>query len=88
MTTSLMASSHSKPKIAFTFLGKSGLKVSNICLGTVTFGKRNDSQVRFDLTFSKQMFIYVFLSCPVTIWPFPTYNGSAAVDFENIQAKI
>lgn len=27
-------------KVRYNFLGKSGLKVSNICLGTMTFGKR------------------------------------------------
>ncbi|XP_060083194.1 1-deoxyxylulose-5-phosphate synthase YajO-like [Ylistrum balloti] len=29
------------PQVAYRFLGKSGLKVSNICLGTMTFGKNS-----------------------------------------------
>ncbi|OWF36722.1 uncharacterized protein LOC110441240 [Mizuhopecten yessoensis] len=28
-----------EPKVVYRFLGKSGLRVSNICLGTMTFGK-------------------------------------------------
>jgi len=27
------------PKAEYNFLGKSGIKVSNICLGAMTFGK-------------------------------------------------
>ncbi|GFS26599.1 voltage-gated potassium channel subunit beta-1 [Elysia marginata] len=34
----------SKPK--YNFLGKSGLKVSNICLGTMTFGKMEQGPPR------------------------------------------
>lgn len=30
----------STPQVTYTHLGKSGLKVSNICLGTMTFGKQ------------------------------------------------
>ena len=36
-----MAAQH----VDYNFLGKSGLKVSNIALGTMTFGKDDKSQV-------------------------------------------
>ena len=49
-------------KVEYNFLGKSGLKVSNIALGTMTFGKDDKSQVGYIF------FSYVFLCAkyPVT----------------------
>ena len=34
-----MAAIPEDSKVKYNFLGKSGLKVSNICLGTMTFGE-------------------------------------------------
>ena len=34
-----MAEIPEESKVQYNFLGKSGLKVSNLCLGTMTFGE-------------------------------------------------
>ncbi|KAK3750660.1 hypothetical protein RRG08_005512 [Elysia crispata] len=39
-----MAEIAEESKVKYTFLGKSGLKVSNICLGTMTFGENNNGR--------------------------------------------
>lgn len=31
--------------VEYTHVGKSGLKVSNVCLGTMTFGKNDDHPI-------------------------------------------
>lgn len=35
--------------VEYNFLGNSGLKVSNICLGTMTFGKTSDAAGPFGI---------------------------------------
>ena len=48
--------------VKYNYLGKSGLKVSNICLGTMTFG---DSPVRFllllknDLQYNENVIMFI-----------------------------
>ena len=44
-----MANIPEESKVKYTFLGKSGLKVSNICLGTLTFGETPVSYKWIDL---------------------------------------
>ena len=40
-----MASTEDKCFVEYNHVGKSGLKVSNICLGTMTFGRVDNSPV-------------------------------------------
>jgi len=35
----------SEKKVEYNFLGNSGLKVSNICLGAMTFGKTDENEM-------------------------------------------
>ena len=42
-----------KSSVEYNFLGNSGLKVSNICLGTMTFGTMTDGPMAMVSVFSK-----------------------------------
>ena len=33
----------------YNYIGKSGLRVSNICMGTMTFGKKCDKKISFEI---------------------------------------
>lgn len=40
-----MAATKEGCSVEYTHVGKSGLKVSNVCLGTMTFGRKEDHAV-------------------------------------------
>ena len=61
----------SRSKIGYRFLGKSGLKVSDICLGTMTFGPR---EVSFALPFMSDNTLGTW--CEIYIFQYPDwYQG-------------
>jgi hypothetical protein len=48
--------------VEYNFLGKTGVKVSNICLGTMTFGKQEGGpfNVRFNINMNTLLMFFVF----------------------------